>query len=125
MALASTLREICANEILQRTVCFTPTSNHVKEGFLELLKVRVGFSRPSLSFIVLILQGIQSWIIECDSCLSPNSCLDNMDSGEPITKYLVIGEAKKLKDTPYHLDILSCDKQKPQYDKRTEQFVMS
>ena len=46
-------------------------------------------------------------------------------SGEPIAEPLAIGEAKNLTVTPYHVDILHCDKPKPQHAKRTEQFAIS
>ncbi|KAL8597167.1 hypothetical protein ACOMHN_050503 [Nucella lapillus] len=46
-------------------------------------------------------------------------------SGELIAEPLAIGEAKNLTVTPYHVDILHCDKPKPQHAKRTEQFAIS
>jgi len=46
-------------------------------------------------------------------------------SGEPIAQPLAIGEAKNLTVNPYHVDILQCDKPKPQHVKRTEQFAIS
>ena len=46
-------------------------------------------------------------------------------SGELIAEPLAIGEAKNLTVTPYHVDILHCDKPKPQHAKRTEQFAIN
>ncbi|PIK48214.1 hypothetical protein BSL78_14922 [Apostichopus japonicus] len=43
--------------------------------------------------------------------------------GEPIAPPLVIGDAQSLSVTPYHVDVLHCDKPKPQPIHRTEDFI--
>ncbi|KAK1888370.1 Placenta growth factor [Dissostichus eleginoides] len=46
-------------------------------------------------------------------------------SKEPVAEPLIIGDAQSLSVTPYHVDILHCDKPKPQHAKRSEQFAIS
>ena len=46
-------------------------------------------------------------------------------SGEPIAEPLTIGEAQTMSVTPHHVDMLHCDKPKPQHAKRTEKFATS
>ncbi|KAK1904045.1 UDP-glycosyltransferase 73C1 [Dissostichus eleginoides] len=41
-------------------------------------------------------------------------------SKEPVAEPLIIGDAQSLSVTPYHIDILHCDKRKPQHAKRLE-----
>ena len=43
--------------------------------------------------------------------------------GEPIASPLKIGDAQNLSVTPYHVDMLHCDKPKPQLANRTVPFV--
>ncbi|KAK5903111.1 hypothetical protein CgunFtcFv8_006920 [Champsocephalus gunnari] len=46
-------------------------------------------------------------------------------SKEPVAEPLIIGDAQSLSVTPYHVDILHCDKPTPQHAKRSEQFAIS
>ncbi|KAK5909568.1 hypothetical protein CesoFtcFv8_003485 [Champsocephalus esox] len=46
-------------------------------------------------------------------------------SKEPVAEPLIIGDAQSLSVTPYHVDILHCDKPTPQHVKRSEQFAIS
>ncbi|KAK5906285.1 hypothetical protein CgunFtcFv8_002167 [Champsocephalus gunnari] len=46
-------------------------------------------------------------------------------SKEPVAEPLIIGDAQSLSVTPYYVDILHCDKPKPQHAKRSEQFAIS
>ncbi|KAJ8364290.1 hypothetical protein SKAU_G00131210 [Synaphobranchus kaupii] len=45
--------------------------------------------------------------------------------GEPIAPPLTIGDAKSLSVTPYHVQMMHCDKPKPQPNKRTKQFAVN
>ena len=45
--------------------------------------------------------------------------------GEQVAPPLKIGYAQSLSITPYHVDMLHCDKPKPQLAKRTDPFVTS
>lgn len=45
--------------------------------------------------------------------------------GEPVAPPLKIGDAQSLTVTPYHVDMLHCDKPKPELAKRTNHFVTS
>uniref|UniRef100_UPI00358E2BC8 uncharacterized protein n=1 Tax=Myxine glutinosa TaxID=7769 RepID=UPI00358E2BC8 len=45
--------------------------------------------------------------------------------GEPVAQPLIIGDAQSLSVTPYHVDVLHCDKPKPQLTKKTEEFVIN
>ena len=45
--------------------------------------------------------------------------------GEPIAPPLVIGDAQSLSVTPYHVDVLHCDKPKPQPIHRIEDFTIN
>ncbi|KAI4830143.1 hypothetical protein KUCAC02_001795 [Chaenocephalus aceratus] len=46
-------------------------------------------------------------------------------SKEPDVEPLIIGDAQSLSVTPYHVDILHCDKPNPQHAKWSEQFAIS
>ena len=46
-------------------------------------------------------------------------------AGEPIAQPLTIGDAKSLSVTPYHVNIIHCDKPKPQPNKRTNEFAVN
>ena len=46
--------------------------------------------------------------------------------GEPVAPPFRIGDAQSTESiTPYHVDILHCDKPKPQVAKRTDHFIAS
>ena len=45
--------------------------------------------------------------------------------GEPIAGPLVIGDAHSFSVTPYHFNIMHCDKPKPQQTKRPEKFTVN
>ena len=46
-------------------------------------------------------------------------------AGEPIAQPLTIGDAKSLSVTPYHVNIIHCDKPKPQPNRRTNEFAVN
>jgi hypothetical protein len=45
--------------------------------------------------------------------------------GKPVAPPLKLGDAQSLSVTPYHIEMLHCDKSKPQYAKRTAPLVTS
>ena len=45
--------------------------------------------------------------------------------GEPVAPPLKIGDAQSLSVTPYHVDMLHCEKPKPQLSNRMDHFVTS
>ncbi|KAE8288343.1 hypothetical protein D5F01_LYC12211 [Larimichthys crocea] len=46
-------------------------------------------------------------------------------SKEPVAEPLIIGDAQGLSVTPYYVEMLHCDKPKPQHAKRSEQFTIN
>ena len=98
LALAVTLTEICAGQVLhsagasrRRTVCFALASDHLHDGFAadntEFAEDTPNGKGTTHETIIVV-------------------CQKDTPSGEPIAEPLAIGEAKSLTVTPYHVDIL-------------------